>query len=94
MKTVTLKLDLVSKILLAIIAISLLIIAFRPLLPMELQASPDVIDVNIAEVYGESYAYKTYGKLPIRGSIDIDNEVQVYVTNPDDIGSAVGLWIR
>lgn len=111
MKTVTLKLDWVTKTLLLIIAVSLLVIAFRPFLPAEVRANPDVIDVNIAEIggysqygktldanvsgsvdvniasiYGETYAYRTYGKLPIRGAIDVDNEVQVYVTNANEIG--------
>ncbi|MDP3025777.1 MAG: hypothetical protein Q8O10_09635 [candidate division Zixibacteria bacterium] len=84
MKTITLKLDLYPKIILTIIAVALLIIAFKPILPTKVFANPvGIVDVNIASVYGESYAYRTYGRLPIRGSVEIDGEVEVHVTNPE-----------
>jgi hypothetical protein len=81
MKTVTLRLDRNSKLILTIIAIALVLIALKPFLPEDLQATPQVIDVNIASIYGETYPYMTYGRLPISGSVEIDGEVDVNVTN-------------
>ncbi len=88
MKIVVLKLDRYSKIVLTVIALALVAIALKSLLPEDLQATPQIIDVNIAAVYGESYPYMTYGRLPIRGSVEVDggyievaNQVDVNVTN-------------
>jgi hypothetical protein len=70
MKTVVLRLDRYSKVALTVIAIALILIAIKPFLPTELEASPQVIDVNIARVGG----YSTYGTLDVN------------VTNPNEIG--------
>lgn len=83
MKTVTLKLDWVTKTLLLIIAVSLLVIAFKPLLPTELQANPSIVDVNIAEIGG----YNQYGT-----TFDVSGSVSI--TNPDEIGWYVDYYTR
>lgn len=59
-----LKLDLYTRIILTIIAICLVVIAFRPALgPQPAQASGDVTDVNLNSIGGWSISA---GELPIR----------------------------
>jgi hypothetical protein len=81
------KIDLYTKIVLTFIALALLVIAIKPLFPQPALAQYGTIDVNIASIYGEVYAYRTYGKLPIRG------EIEANVTNPDDIGQSIATYI-
>jgi hypothetical protein len=83
MKTVTLRLDRYSRIILTIIAVALVLIALKPLLPDELGATPQLLDVNIAEVGG---GYVSYGTLTVEVEntvgVEVENQVDVNVTNP------------
>lgn len=86
MKIVVLRLDQYSKIILTVIAIALILIALKPFLPSELEATPQVMDVNIAEVGG---GYVSYGTL----SVEVENSsLSVEVENPSDIGWYVDFW--
>jgi len=63
MKTIELKLDIYTKIILTIIAISLLVIAIEGLFqPRGLSAGGPVSDVNISHVGGRS----VFGSLPVK----------------------------
>lgn len=97
MKTITLKLDSYSKLVLTVIAIALIGVALRPFLPSELEANPQVVDVNIAEIGG----YSQYGKtLQISGDVDanISGTVDVSVENTVDVNvenaSDIGYWVH
>jgi len=83
MKTITLTLDPYSKVILTVIAIGLVLIALKPLLPDELGATPQLLDVNIAGVGG---GYVSYGTLTVEVEntvgVEVGNEVNVNVTNP------------
>jgi hypothetical protein len=79
MKIVTLRVDLYSRIILTIIAIALILIALRPLLPNEVRAMPQTVDVNIESI----------GGLPV-----LTSTLNVEVTNPDEIGYWTNYYLR
>lgn len=70
MKTVTLKLDRYSRIVFTIIAIALILIALKPFLPTELQATPQIVDVNIRRIGG---SYVPFGTL----SVNVENAKKI-----------------
>lgn len=86
MKTVVLRLDGYSKIVLTVIAIALVLIALRPFLPTELEAKPEVVDVNIKEI-ADLPATRFINNPLIANLYPI--ELRVEVTNADQIGQEV-----
>lgn len=59
------KVDIYTKAILTIIAVCLVVLAFRPIFNTPAEATGQVIDVNIASIGGSAYPYETYGQLPV-----------------------------
>ena len=78
MRRIELKVDLYTKVILTMIAISLLIIATeRVFQPRVLSANPGIMDINIVRING--YAIRgVRGFLPVHvaGTVDVTGEVE------------------
>lgn len=80
MKTVTLRLDPITRITLIVIAAALAIIALMQLFPTNLEANPQIMDVNIAKILGSSSGelpVEVTNEVEIMGSVDVTNTVEV-----------------
>lgn len=62
-----LKVDMYVKVVLTVIAISLMVIAFRPMFTTPVEAGSQTVDVNIASIGGEAKGFRLVerGALPV-----------------------------